>query len=47
MEMNDKDNEQNRNKESIIKLLNVIKNNNKDPNIQKELDVIEKRINRQ
>lgn len=47
MEMNDKDNEQNRNKESIIKLLNIIKNNNKDPNIQKELDVIEKRINGQ
>ena len=47
MQKNDKDNEQNRNKESIIKLLNIIKNNNKDPNIQKELDVIEKRINKQ
>lgn len=45
MEMND--NEQIKKKESIIKLLNIIKNNNKDPNIQKELDVIEKRINRQ
>ncbi len=44
MEMNDKDNEQYRNKESIIKLLNIIKNNNKDPNIQEKLDVIEKRI---
>ena len=45
MEMND--NEQKKKKESIIKLLNIIKNNNKDPNIQKELDVIEKRINGQ
>lgn len=45
MEMND--NEQIKKKESIIKLLNIIKNNNKDSNIQKELDVIEKRINRQ
>ena len=47
MEMNDKDNEQYRNKESIIKLLNIIKNNNKNSNIQEKLDVIEKRINGQ
>ena len=47
MEMNDKDNEQYRNKESIIKLLNIIKNNNKNSNIQEKLDVIEKRINEQ
>lgn len=47
MERNDKDNEQENNKESIIMLLNIIKKNNKDSNVEKELDTIEKRINNQ
>ena len=43
MEMNDKNDEQIR-KQSIMKLLNIIRDNNKDPNIKEELDTIEERI---
>lgn len=44
MNMNTKDDEETKNKESIIKLLNVIKKNNVDSNIQIKLNNIEKRI---
>lgn len=44
MSMNTKDDEEAKNKESIIKLLNIIKKNNTDSNIQIKLDNIKKRV---
>ncbi len=44
MNMNTKDDEKTKNKESIIKLLNIIKKNNVDSDIQIKLNNIEKRI---
>lgn len=43
--MSTKDDEETKNKESIIKLLNIIKKNNVDSDIQIKLNNIEKRIN--
>lgn len=45
MAMSTKDDEETKNKESIIKLLNIIKKNNVDSDIQVKLNNIEKRIN--
>lgn len=45
MTMNAKNDKQKQEKESILKLLNIIKKNNTDSNIQTKLDNIEKRIN--
>ena len=42
--MIDKDYEDNKNKESILKLLKIIKKNNADSNIQIKLSNLEKRI---
>lgn len=44
MNMNTKDDEKTKNKESIIKLLNIIKKNNVDSDIQIKLNNIKKRI---
>ena len=44
MSMNAKDSEEIKNKESIIKLLNIIKKNNVDSNLQIKLNNIEKRV---
>lgn len=44
MSMNAKDSEETKNKESIIKLLNIIKKNNVDSNLQIKLNNIEKRV---
>lgn len=42
--MNTKDGEDTKNKESINKLLNIIKKNNVDLNLQIKLNNIEKRV---
>ena len=42
--MNVKNNKEDKNKESIIKLLNIIKKNNIDPDLQIKLNNIERRI---
>lgn len=42
MNMNTKDDEKTKNKESIIKLLNIIKKNNVDSDIQIKLNNIKK-----
>ena len=46
MKMNTKDDEDIKDKKSIIKLLNIIKKNNVDSNIRIKLNNIEKRINK-
>lgn len=45
MNMENNDIEDTKNKKCIIKLLNIIKKNNVDSNIQIKLDNIEKRVN--
>lgn len=45
MSDNTKDDEEAKNKESKLKLLDIIKKNNVDPNLQIKLNNIEKRIN--
>ena len=46
MKMNTKEDEEIKDKKSINKLLNIIKKNNVDSNIQIKLNNIEKRINK-
>lgn len=46
MTMNAKSDKEKQEKESVLKLLNIIKKNNIDSNIQTKLNNIEKRINK-
>lgn len=45
--MNAKSDKEKQEKESVRKLLNIIKKNNTDSNLQTKLDNIEKRINKE